>query len=101
MSAVSPPLPREAVDAGRVRALWRLIGATSLIVSHDVAECFAICDHAYLLSGGGRVVAHGTPDELRASADAELQQFIRGEPDGPVRFHYPAPALAEDLGLQA
>ncbi len=89
------------VTANLIRKLNDATGATSLIVSHDVQECFAICDQAYLLSGGGRVVAHGTPDELRASTDPEVRQFIGGEPDGPVRFHYPAAALAQDLGLAA
>jgi phospholipid/cholesterol/gamma-HCH transport system ATP-binding protein len=45
------------------------------------------------------VVAHGTPDELRDSSDPEVRQFIRGEPDGPVRFHYPAKPLSEELGV--
>jgi phospholipid/cholesterol/gamma-HCH transport system ATP-binding protein len=89
------------ITANLIRKLNDATGATSLIVSHDVPECFAICDRAYLLSGGGRVVAHGTPDELRASTDPEVRQFIGGEPDGPVRFHYPAPPLAEDLGVAA
>jgi phospholipid/cholesterol/gamma-HCH transport system ATP-binding protein len=88
------------VAANLIRKLNDTTGATSLMVSHDVQECFAICDYAYLLSSGGRVVAHGTPAQLSASDDAEVRQFIRGEPDGPVRFHYPAPALAQDLGLQ-
>ena len=89
------------VTANLIRKLNDATGATSLIVSHDVDECFAICDQAYLLSGGGRVVAHGTPAELRASTDPEVRQFIGGEPDGPVRFHYPAAPLAQDLGLRA
>jgi phospholipid/cholesterol/gamma-HCH transport system ATP-binding protein len=89
------------VTANLIRRLNDATGATSLIVSHDVQECFAICDQAYLLSTQGRVVAHGTPDALRASADPEVRQFINGEPDGPVRFHYPAAPLAEDLGLSA
>lgn len=89
------------VTANLIRKLNDATGATSLIVSHDVDECFAICDRAYLLSGGGRVVAHGTPAELRASTDPEVRQFIGGEPDGPVRFHYPAAPLAQDLGLRA
>ena len=46
---------------------------------------------------GGRVVAHGTPDALRTSTDPEVRQFIGGEPDGPVRFHYPAQPYREDL----
>jgi phospholipid/cholesterol/gamma-HCH transport system ATP-binding protein len=89
------------VAANLIRKLNDSTGATSLIVSHDVAECFSICDYAYLLSSQGRVVAHGRPDELRASPHPEVRQFIGGEPDGPVRFHYPAPPLADDLGLAA
>jgi phospholipid/cholesterol/gamma-HCH transport system ATP-binding protein len=89
------------VAANLIRKLNDTTGATSLIVSHDVMECFSICDHAYLLSSQGRVVAHGRPDELRASTHPEVRQFIGGEPDGPVRFHYPAPPLAQDLGVSA
>jgi phospholipid/cholesterol/gamma-HCH transport system ATP-binding protein len=89
------------VAANLIRTLNDTTGATSLIVSHDVQECFSICDYAYLLSSQGRVVAHGTSEELNASADPEVRQFIRGEPDGPVRFHYPARPLAEDFGLSA
>ncbi len=89
------------VAANLIRTLNDTTGATSLIVSHDVQECFSICDYAYLLSSQGRVVAHGTSEELNASADPEVRQFIRGEPDGPVRFHYPAKPLAEDFGLSA
>ena len=89
------------VAANLIRKLNDATGSTSLIVSHDVQECFAIADYAFLMSSGGKVVAHGTPDELRHSDDAEVRQFIRGEPDGPVRFHYPARALAEDLGMPA
>ena len=87
------------VTANLIRKLNDTTGATSLMVSHDVQECFAICDYAYLLSSGGRVVSHGTPAELKVSDDAEVRQFIRGEPDGPVRFHYPAAPFAQDLGL--
>jgi phospholipid/cholesterol/gamma-HCH transport system ATP-binding protein len=89
------------VAANLIRTLNDTTGATSLIVSHDVQECFAICDYAYLLSSQGQVVAHGQPKELNASEHPEVRQFIRGEPDGPVRFHYPARPLAEELGVQA
>jgi phospholipid/cholesterol/gamma-HCH transport system ATP-binding protein len=88
------------VAANLIRKLNDTTGATSLVVSHDVQECFSICDYAYLLSSAGRVVAHGKPEVLSSSDDPEVRQFIRGEPDGPVRFHYPAPPLAQDLGLQ-
>jgi phospholipid/cholesterol/gamma-HCH transport system ATP-binding protein len=89
------------VTANLIRSLNDATGGTSLIVSHDVQECFQICDYAYLLSSQGKVVAHGNPDELNASQDPEVRQFIRGEPDGPVRFHYPAKPLAEDLQVPA
>ena len=89
------------VTANLIRQLNDATGATSLMVSHDVQECFAICDYAYLMSSGGRVVAHGKPDELNDSDDPEVRQFIRGEPDGPVKFHYPARSVAEDFGPRA
>ncbi|NDY92363.1 ABC transporter ATP-binding protein [Ideonella livida] len=89
------------VTANLIRRLNDATGATSLMVSHDVQECFAISDYAYLMAPGGRVVAHGTPEELNRSEDPEVRQFIRGEPDGPIRFHYPAPSMAQDLGLSA
>jgi phospholipid/cholesterol/gamma-HCH transport system ATP-binding protein len=87
------------VAANLIRQLNDATGSTSLVVSHDVQECFEIADYAYLMSTGGKVVAHGTPDELRESSDAEVRQFILGEPDGPVRFHYPAKPLNQDLGV--
>ena len=84
-----------------IRSLNDITGATSLVISHDVPECMAISDHVVLMAGGGRIVAQGTPAELMASDDAEVRQFVRGEPDGPVKFHYPAPEIAEDFGLGA
>jgi phospholipid/cholesterol/gamma-HCH transport system ATP-binding protein len=89
------------VAANLIRKLNDTTGATSLLVSHDVQECFSICDYAYLLSAQGQVVAHGSPDELKASQHPEVRQFIGGEPDGPVRFHYPARPLAQDLEIAA
>jgi phospholipid/cholesterol/gamma-HCH transport system ATP-binding protein len=88
------------VTANLIRQLNDATGATSLVVSHDVKECFAICDDAYILAAPGRVIAHGTPEELTASTDPMVRQFIRGEPDGPVPFHYPAPPFAQDLGMR-
>ena len=88
------------VTANLIRKLNDATGATSLVVSHDVQECFAICDYAYIMAAPGRVIARGTPDELSASTDPQVRQFIRGEPDGPVPFHYPAAPLAQDLGFR-
>ena len=84
-----------------IRSLNDITGATSLVISHDVPECMSISDHVVLLANQGRIVAQGTPDELMNSNDPETRQFVRGEPDGPVKFHYPALPLAEDFGLTA
>jgi len=88
-----------AIAANLIRTLNDTTGATAILVSHDVQQCFKICDYAYLMSSQGKVVAHGKPQELNASEEPEVRQFIRGEPDGPVRFHYPARPLAEDFGI--
>ena len=87
------------VAAKLIRTLNDVTGATSLVVSHDVPECMAISDHVILMATGGRVVAQGSPRELMDSTDPEVRQFVRGEPDGPVKFHYPAAPIAQDFGL--
>jgi phospholipid/cholesterol/gamma-HCH transport system ATP-binding protein len=87
-----------AVIANLIRRLNDATGATSIVVSHDVSECFSICDYAYLISGG-HVIARGTPQDLLTSENPEVHQFIHGEIDGPVPFDYPAPPIARDLGL--
>ncbi len=89
------------VAAKLIRTLNDATGATSLVVSHDVPECMAISDHVILLANQGRIVAQGTPAELMASTDPETRQFVRGEPDGPVKFHYPARDLGDDFGVKA
>jgi phospholipid/cholesterol/gamma-HCH transport system ATP-binding protein len=88
------------VAANLIRRLTDATGATSLVVSHDVRECFLISDYVYVISAG-RIVGHGTPAEVQASDHPEVRQFIRGEPDGPVKFHYPAADYREDLKLDA
>ena len=89
------------IAANLIRTLNDTTGATAILVSHDVQQCFKICDYAYLMSSQGKVVAEGTPKQLTESEDPEVRQFIRGEADGPVRFHYPARPLAEDFGIGA
>ncbi len=89
------------VAAKLIRTLNDVTGATSLVISHDVPECMAISDHVVLMSApNGRVVAQGKPEDLMDSTDAEVRQFVRGEPDGPVKFHYPAPDVVDDFGLR-
>ena len=88
------------VAAKLIRTLTDVTGATTLLISHDVPQCMAISDWVVLMATGGRVVAQGTPAELMASDEPEVRQFVRGEPDGPVKFHYPAPPVAVDFGLE-
>jgi len=72
------------------------LGITSVVVSHDVQELASIADDSYLLSGG-KVVAHGSPQELERSDSQIVHQFMSGEADGPVAFHYPASDYFEQL----
>lgn len=77
-----------------IRRLNDALGATSVMVTHDVHESLPLVDYIYFLSKGC-IVAQGTPDEIRASDDPFVQQFITASPDGPVPFHVPAKPLAE------
>ena len=77
-----------------IRKLNDALGATSIMVTHDIQESLLIVDYIYFLNSG-RVVAEGTPDEIRASRDPFVHQFVHAEPDGPVHFDYPAPPARE------
>ncbi len=79
-----------------IRDLNEVLGLTSIIVSHDVAETAAIADYIYVLSQG-KVVGEGTPDELHHANSEWVRQFMQGMPDGPVPFHYPAADYAQEL----
>ncbi|MEY4468533.1 MAG: hypothetical protein RIR21_2327 [Pseudomonadota bacterium] len=88
------------VTANLIRKLNDALGSTSIVVSHDVHESFSIADYVYFLSQG-KIVAHGTPAQMRASDDPYVKQFVNAEPDGPVPFHYPGKTIAEQLGMKA
>jgi phospholipid/cholesterol/gamma-HCH transport system ATP-binding protein len=87
------------VTANLIRKLNDALGSTSILVSHDVHESFAIADYVYFLSQG-KIVAHGTPKDMAASDDPYVKQFVHAEADGPVPFHYPGRSLAQDLLLE-
>lgn len=84
------------VIARLVRTLNDTLGLTTVIVSHDVQETLAIADYIYVISGG-QVIGEGTPDKMMHEGSGELRQFLHGEADGPVPFHYPAPRIETDL----
>jgi phospholipid/cholesterol/gamma-HCH transport system ATP-binding protein len=79
-----------------IRRLNDTLGLTSIVVSHDVKEISSVADNVFLLSGG-KVVAHGTPQELKSDTSEVVRQFVGGLPDGPVPFHYPAPDYFGEL----
>ena len=79
-----------------IRKLNDTMGLTSILVSHDLEETFRIADKVVVLANGP-IVAQGTPDEVRHSTDPLVHQFVNALPEGPVRFHYPGPTIAEDF----
>jgi len=83
-----------------IRELNDSLGATSLIVTHDVQEALGVVDYVYFMAAG-RVIAQGTPDQIRASDEPFVNQFVNGKSEGPVPFHYPAPEYDTDLELAA
>ncbi len=83
-----------------IRQLNDAMGLTSIVVSHDLNETFAIADQVVILANGG-IAAQGTPDEVRRSADPLVTQFVNAEAEGPVRFHHPGPDVAQDFGADA
>lgn len=79
-----------------IRLLNDALGITSIVVSHDLTETASIADYIYVV-GDGQVLGQGTPEQLMSSDNPRIRQFMTGEPDGPVPFHYPAPDFREDL----
>ena len=85
------------ITARLIRDMNQALGATSILVTHDIPETFEIADYVYFIANG-KIAAEGTPDDLRASTDPFVQQFVSANPDGPVPFHYPGKTLLEDFG---
>jgi len=79
-----------------IKRLNDALGLTAVVVSHDIKEALSIADYVYVISDG-HVMAHGTPSNLDADHDPRVSQFMHGEPDGPVPFHYPAMDFHADI----
>ncbi|MBU1666348.1 MAG: ABC transporter ATP-binding protein [Gammaproteobacteria bacterium] len=88
------------VTGNLIRRLTDTLGVTSIVVTHDIQESLRMVDYVYFVSEGV-IAAQGTPDELRASTEPFVHQFVHGEENGPVPFHYPAPPYADELELAA
>ncbi|TAJ77122.1 MAG: ABC transporter ATP-binding protein [Gallionellaceae bacterium] len=88
------------VVGNSIRRLNNALGATSVVVTHDVQESLKIVDYIYFIADGV-IVAEGTPEEIQASDKPFVHQFVHGEMDGPVPFHYPGGDYKQDLGVSA
>lgn len=88
------------ITARLIRDMNKALGATSILVTHDIPETFEIADYVYFIANG-KIAAQGTPDDLRVSTDPFVKQFVAAEPDGPVPFHYPAQTLQDDFGVRS
>ena len=83
-----------------IRQLNDSMGLTSIFVSHELEQTFAIADHVIILANG-KIATQGTPGQVRQSTDPLVYQYVNALPDGPVRFHYPGPSVADDFGVSA
>lgn len=79
-----------------IRSMNSALGLTSVVVSHDIQETLAIADKIYIISQG-KVIGQGSPDEMNQSDSPWINQFVHGEADGPVPFHYQARSYKEDM----
>ena len=79
-----------------IKRLNRALNTTSLLVSHDIHETVSIADEIFLLADG-KLMGSGSPEQLKHSESTRVRQFMQGEPDGPVPFHYPADGVEYDV----
>lgn len=79
-----------------IRDINHALGTTSVVITHDVDQIRHLADHACIIADR-RLIATGAPAQLAASDNPLVRQFMRGQADGPVPFHYPADALEEEM----
>jgi len=79
-----------------IRELNSALKICSIVVSHDVPDTLAISDHVHFISDG-KIIESGSPEAMKSSQSAWTHQFIHGDADGPVPFHYPAKPIMEEL----
>lgn len=77
-----------------IQTFNQALNLTSIIVSHDVQETLSIADYIYVIANK-QIIGEGTPADILQSHSEQLQQFVKGLPDGPVPFDYPAPSLEQ------
>lgn len=85
-----------------ISALNEALGLTSVVVSHDVPEVMSIADYIYIIAEQ-KIIGQGTPEQIAHDDSPLVKQFVQGEADGPVPFHFDAPNYQNELikGLSA
>jgi phospholipid/cholesterol/gamma-HCH transport system ATP-binding protein len=89
-----------SVVGNLIRSLNDALGATSIIVTHDVQESLKLVDYIYFVSNGA-IIAEGSAEDISASGEAFVHQFVNGEMDGPIPFHFPSGNYLQGLNLRA
>ncbi|MFD2165022.1 phospholipid ABC transporter ATP-binding protein MlaF [Thalassotalea euphylliae] len=79
-----------------IKSLNDALGLTSVVVSHDVPEVMSIADYIYIIAEQ-KIIGHGTPEQIHQQTSPLVQQFVKGEADGPVPFHFKAPSYKQEL----
>lgn len=79
-----------------IRSLNDALGLTSVVVSHDVPEVMSIADYIYIIAEQ-KIIGHGTPEQIREQQSPLVKQFVQGESDGPVPFHFNAQPYRQEL----
>ena len=79
-----------------IRSLSDALGLTSVVVSHDVPEVMSIADYIYIIAEQ-KIIGQGTPEQISNDNSPLVKQFVQGEADGPVPFHFNAPNYQNEL----
>ena len=82
-----------------IRSLSDALGLTSVVVSHDVPEVMSIADYIYIIAEQ-KIIGQGTPEQIEQQQSPLVKQFVNGEADGPVPFHFKAAAYKDELLIQ-
>jgi len=85
-----------AVIDNLIQSLTEKLGITSVVITHDMKSAFTIA-HQMAMLYEGKIIAHGTPAEVRKCDDPRVQQFINGLPDGPIPMNRSKGSYLEDL----
>ena len=86
----------KGIIAQLIRELNDVLGVTSVVVTQDVREGLSIADRVIVFTEG-QIVEEGSAQQVAASTQPQVRQFLDAKPDGPVPFHYPAPDYQDDL----